>query len=99
MEHIKQIIISAHNPSLINDKEAPNGNTIYHIYSDGEITSQKGSWAYGQRSEFTSYYPLEKSIQTDYFPIVRTNSNGNKFGYAIVTYEDALKIRELIKNS
>jgi hypothetical protein len=99
MDHIKEIINSTHNPSLINVKEAPNENTIYHIYSDGEITSQKGSWAYGQRSEFTSYYPLDKFIPVDYFPIVRTNSNGIKFGYAIVTYHDALKIRELIKNS
>jgi len=39
---------------LVNPKESPNGNTIYHLYSDGEITFQKGGWAYLQRSEFST---------------------------------------------
>jgi hypothetical protein len=39
---------------LVNPKESPNGNTIYHLYSDGEITFQKGGWAYLERSEFSS---------------------------------------------
>lgn len=38
---------------LVKPKESPNGNTIYHLYSDGEITFQKGGWAYLQRSEFS----------------------------------------------
>ncbi len=37
---------------LIDTKDQPNGNIIYHLYSDGEITYQKGGWAYLQRSEF-----------------------------------------------
>jgi hypothetical protein len=39
---------------LVNPKESPNGNTIYHLYSDGGITFQKGGWAYLQRSEFST---------------------------------------------
>jgi hypothetical protein len=38
---------------LVNPKESPNGNIIYHLYSDGKITSQKGGWAYLARSEFS----------------------------------------------
>lgn len=54
-------MIDAHNKhydesptGLVDPKESPNGNIIYHLYSDGEITSQKGGWAYLQRSEFTN---------------------------------------------
>ena len=93
---IKDFITSYNNPKLINTQEAPNENTIYHIYSDGEITQQKGSWAYCNRSEFTLYLPFNKSISFENFPYHRTNSKGEKFGYAIVKYEDALKIREKI---
>jgi hypothetical protein len=39
---------------LVNPNESPNGNTIYHLYSDGSITFQKGGWAYLQRSEFST---------------------------------------------
>jgi hypothetical protein len=39
---------------LVNPKDSPNGNTIYHLYSDGGITFQKGGWAYLQRSEFAT---------------------------------------------
>jgi hypothetical protein len=40
---------------LINPKESPNGNQIYHLYSTGEISFQKGGWAYMQRSEFITH--------------------------------------------
>lgn len=39
---------------LVNPDEAPNGNIIYHLYSDGGITFQKGGGAYLQRSEFST---------------------------------------------
>ncbi len=94
MESIKEVIDQSHDPSLINPDEAPNGNTIFHIYSDGEITQQKGGKAYGQRSEFSYHYSLSKKIPKELFPLSR-----NEYGYAIVTYEDALKIRELIQKS
>ena len=40
-------------PDLIKIDMAPNENIIFHLYKDGALTSQKGSWAYGSRSEFT----------------------------------------------
>ncbi len=43
---------------LIKPNESPNSNLIYHLYSDGEITYQKGGWAYKQRSEFTIEPPI-----------------------------------------
>jgi hypothetical protein len=39
---------------LVNPDEAPNGNIIYHLYSDGGITFQKGGRAYLARSEFST---------------------------------------------
>ena len=98
MEEIKLLIKVSHNPSLIDTKLSPNENTIYHIYSDGEITWQKGSWAYGGRTEFSMLPELFKSVPVDFFPCTRVNDLKVKYGYAIVTHENALKIRELIKN-
>ena len=70
---------------------APNSNIIYHIYQDGEITSQKGSWAYGRRSEFTLHYPIHGYTNNFIFPL-----NRGKFGYAIVTEENASLIRKMM---
>jgi hypothetical protein len=47
---INEIVKKLNNPLLIDKKLAPNENIIYHLYSDGTITRQKGSWAYGKRS-------------------------------------------------
>lgn len=40
---------------------APNIH-VHEVYTDGEVTSQKGSWAYGHRSVFTvvSGHPTKK---------------------------------------
>ena len=55
---INNLANNLHNVSLIRDNQSPNANTIYHLYSDGEITYQKGGWAYGKRTEFTHKYPI-----------------------------------------
>ena len=47
---INEIVKKLNNPLLIDTNLAPNENIIYHLYSDGTITRQKGSWAYGKRS-------------------------------------------------
>lgn len=83
-------INESHNPNLINCNASPNDNIIYHIYFNGEITHQKGGWAYLQRSEFTlehSIYPSNNNLK-QYFP---------KDGYAITTLENAKIIRNMIK--
>ncbi len=94
---LKDFIHSCNNLKLIDTNMSPLENTIYHIYSDGEITEQKGSWAYGQRNERTWTYPVFENIYVkDLFPFEINNSFGT-FGYAIVTFEDAKKIIEMIK--
>jgi hypothetical protein len=86
--NILKEIENMHNPNLVNIKESPNGNIIYHVYSDGEITSQKGGFAYLKRSEFTEKSSIE--CKKKYvFPIKK-----DEYSYAIVTKNDAYKIRD-----
>jgi len=93
MDSLKSFIEQKHNPKLVQPEESPNGNIIYHIYSDGEITSQKGGWAYLQRSEFTSLYALQlKKKYYDLFPI----KHSANISYAIVTEKDANTIRQMM---
>jgi hypothetical protein len=97
MVDINNTIKEYHNPSLVDVNISPNGNIIYHIYSDGTITSQKGGWAYLRRSEFTSYFKLSNIPYGENkfkFPI---NANDGTT-YAIVTEENALKIRKIMQN-
>lgn len=73
---------------LIDMNESPNGNRIYHLYDDGEITNQKGSWAYQQRSEFSSEYPFIYGKSPYIFP--------NKCGehsYVILTESECKEMR------
>ena len=95
-QEICDFIKSVNNPSLVIPTESPNGNIIYHIYSNGEITYQKGGWAYQQRSEFTEKYQSFKKNYVDIFPIKIQDYN-NKLSYAIVTISDAEKIVHMIK--
>lgn len=37
---------------------SPNGHQIYYLYTNREITHQKGEWAYLQRSEFCCEYSI-----------------------------------------
>ena len=89
---VQEMINSMHNPGLVKPNESPNENRIYHIYSDGEITNQKGGWAYGQRSEFVDRCPTGYKQKYD-FPL---KSSTNSYSYAIVTFEDAIKIRTVM---
>lgn len=95
LQQIRDFITSAHNPGLVIETESPNSNIIYHVYSDGEITSQKGGWAYLQRSVFTLVYPKFRNQFIDLFPIKQTTRYGD-CSYAIVTEEDAKKIVEML---
>jgi len=42
LENIKKLIIKCHNTALLKPDESLNAIIIYHIYSDGEITDEKG---------------------------------------------------------
>ena len=90
---LHRLVGEIHNPNLININESPNANTIYHIYNDGQVTYQKGGWAYLQRSEFDlkgsiPYFANELSLL---FPKEIHNSSSS---YAIGTEEDCLRVRE-----
>ena len=48
-----------HSPTgLICPIKSPNGNPIYHLFSSGEITWQKGGNGYRKHSEFTFEHKL-----------------------------------------
>jgi hypothetical protein len=91
MEQLNQEIIDAAKKyilpngtcSLVHPDESPNANTIYHLYNDGEITSEKGGWAYGQRSVFTSAYPVKNSDRLHF-----------TFRYVVLPYEECLAFRK-----
>ena len=87
---IQERITSYHNPNLVMPNESPNGNCIYHLYADGEITHQKGGWAYKQRSEFTVKYPI-KGFKLEIILPVKCS-----ISYAIMTEEHAIEIREMM---
>lgn len=83
--------------SLIKPDEAPNANTIYHIYNDGEITEQKGGHAYGMRSVRTWYEPIPRAERLPLkFKNESTNCYGVSISYSIVTDKQAIKIRKEI---
>ncbi len=91
MEQLNQDILKAAekylNPdntcSLIHRDESPNANIIYHLHYDGEITSEKGGWAYGQRSTFTSAYPVRNNDRLRF-----------TFRYVVLPYEECLAFRK-----
>jgi hypothetical protein len=72
---------------------SPNGNLIYHLYSDGTVTFQKGAYAYLQRSEFTDkskLYP-EKPLNDLNYSFVKKAADGTT--YAILTEGECLQFR------
>ena len=90
MVEIQKKIYTYHDPGLVHPDESPNQNRINHLYSDGSVTDQKGSWAYLKRSEFVSYgpiYGLDKLLFT--FPVK---------DHAIMTMVHCLEIRKLLKH-
>ena len=73
---------------------SPNGNQIYHLYSNGEITYQKGAWAYLQRSEFNHTYAITGAKQLP-FKFVKEAADGTT--YVILTKEECLHFAEEMK--
>jgi len=104
--YLNESIIYAHNchyiyspNGLINPKDSPNGNQIYHLYSTGEISFQKGGWAYLQRSECIS---MGKITNYQKLGLKLPKQAADETTYAILTKEECIKFREkmleLIKN-
>jgi hypothetical protein len=93
-------VIAAHNSHYkngvcdlidIGPGASPNGNQIYHLYSTGEITYQKGAWAYLQRSEFTYKYDIIGASRLR-FNFVKETDNGTT--YAVLTEEECETFRK-----
>jgi hypothetical protein len=104
IEEINKLVIDAHNDHYINgnnklidtSKQAsPNDNQIYHLYSDGQITHQKGAWAYMKRTEFNCVLDIKASKNIP-FKFVKEADDGTT--YAILTQQECLQFRELMNN-
>lgn len=92
-QNIQNTIDVSHNPNLIDPQVSPNENTIYKLYNDFSITSEKGGWAYGQRNIFLFYPPLRINIdQTFNFPMAEEYTKNKK--YAIMELETCISIRK-----
>ena len=92
---IYKMVEELNNDNLVNRKESPNGNTIYHLYSNGNITYQKGGWAYGQRSEFSLVSSIDKTMNLDIdkFKYLLSSTTNNTIGYIIISEDNARLIR------
>lgn len=100
-QELNEMICEAHfnhykssKTGLVNPDDSPNANTIYHLYNDGEITHQKGGFAYLMRTEFTfknEIYHEHEHIPYN-FPITKIG----KYSYAILTQEECFKFRSLM---
>jgi hypothetical protein len=82
---------------LLQPHEAPsNTNKIFHLYSTGEITYQKGGWAYMQTSEFTFQNVL---IDVEKLEFVFVNLAADEIStYVILSEKECFKFREKMVN-
>ena len=97
LKKIYDMLKTLNDDKLFDTTKAPNDNIIYHLYSDGQITYQKGGWAYLDRSEYTILPTITKIMNLDINKFAhkcKTLSSNNTYGYIIVTSENACKIRE-----
>ncbi len=79
---------------------SPNGNLIYHLYNNGEITFQKGAWAYLQRGEFTLLPKLTNIENNNYFThfkFVKTFADQVNLSYVILTEDECKHFREMME--
>lgn len=100
VNQFNELVNTTHNNHYINSptglidvssNASPNGNLIHHLYSNGEITFQKGAWAYLQRSEFNLHYKLDGSEKLNFQFAKKLTNN---ISYAILTEEECLQFRE-----
>jgi len=92
---VNEMVYKLHNPSIIDSKLQPNENIIYCLYSDGTITRQKGGWAYGKRSVTDIMSKILKPNTFFTFPL-KGEYEGDT--YAILSYDDCVKIRNIMTN-
>ena len=69
---------------LVNPKN--NSDHVYHLYSDGELTHQKGGFCYQRRTEFTE----KCSFFCKELVTLPKETNDTNFTYAILTEEEGV---------
>jgi hypothetical protein len=80
---------------LLHPDESPNTNTIYKAWSDGEITYEKGGFAYGDRSMKQVALPLVYFSDKSVLPTFPIAHGGNTC--AILTLDECRNVRGLLK--
>ncbi len=85
-------IISSHNPDLINIEN----NIIYHIYSNGMITSQMSGRLYLRREMEIEIEPLNIGVNFDSNEFNFVIEDDNNIYYCIVLEQDAYLIRNML---
>lgn len=83
---------------LLDLSESPGHNTIWKLYNDGEITYEKGGYAYQRRNLFTWSHPIIYSPQHISFSLPVNISSSSHLSYAILTMEQAVFFRALFKH-
>lgn len=76
---------------LVIPTEAPNANTIYHLFNDGSIEATKGGDVYGQRSMWDHSSAVVSDFK-DYFKFPKNGSTG--YSYALLTLKECNLMRE-----
>ncbi len=77
---------------LLKPDEAPNANIMYHLYIDGEITYQKGGFAYLLRTEFSLARELYEDFRRSPYSFPKKNMNG--YSYAVLTEQECRDMRK-----
>lgn len=99
-DNFNEMVINAHNDHYVNGKNelidtskysSPNANQIYHFYSNGEITHQKGAWAYPLRTEFNLLHEIPGAKNLP-FKFAKKAYDGTT--YVILTQEECYKFRQ-----
>ncbi len=80
---------------LLHPDESPNTNTIYKAWSDGEITYEKGGYAYGDRSMKQVTLPLVYFSDKSVLPTFPIAHGGNTC--AILTLDECRNVRGILK--
>lgn len=81
-----ELIVGLNNVELIGrtSGEAPNARRVNKLWNDGEVTDEKGSYAYGMRSMRTWDYPIpEMNLDPEKFP--QRGGKEDVYGYVICT--------------
>lgn len=81
---------------LIHPEEPPHKNYIYHLYSNGLISFQKGGRDYQERSEFTLHG--NDALLNYQFLELKLPLETDNFTYAILTEEECKYFRQKMQN-